>query len=64
MSIDSLFTGGAVNGGLVTLITTDIRLFPYTNTDDLGFLIPVPKHSGGEAKYGISEEKHYLSERI
>jgi len=46
------------------VISTDIRALPETNNDRIGWLIPVPKHSSGEAIYATEDDRLALSSAI
>lgn len=46
------------------VISTDVRALPEINNDQVGWLIPVPKHPLGEARYNSVEERQQLSQAI
>lgn len=46
------------------VVTTDVRAFPEINDDEAGWLIQVPKSSGGEATYRTITDRQAVSEAI
>ena len=46
------------------VITTDVRALPEINTDEVGWVIPVPKNRLGEASYGSAEGRSTISAAI
>ena len=46
------------------VITTDVRALPEINTDEVGWVIEVPKNRLGEATYGTAEGRSTISAAI